>query len=74
MTCYFEDEARWSSVTSSHLLKEDCVDAQTRGRVGRLTQQPGGQTDKQETPQEVSTTTRPREDVHRGFFQAENGL
>lgn len=46
---YFEDEARGSSVTSRHLLKQDGVDAQTGGRVGRLTQQPGGQTGKQET-------------------------
>lgn len=43
--CYFEDEARGPSVTASHLLKQDGVDAQTGGGVGGLAQQAGGQTD-----------------------------
>lgn len=40
---YFEDEAWWTAVASSHLLKQDCVDAQTGGRVGRLAQEARGQ-------------------------------
>lgn len=40
---YFEDEAWWAAVTSSHLLKQDGVDAQTGGRVGRLAQETRGQ-------------------------------
>lgn len=82
---YFEDEAWWSSVTSSHLLKQDCVDAQTGGRVGCLTQKPGGQTEKQETPKDVSTTTTKdttamragqwlSEDVNKDYFSRLNGI
>lgn len=40
---YFEDEAWWAAVTASHLLEQDCVDAQTGGRVGRLAQETRGQ-------------------------------
>lgn len=46
---YFEDEAWWAAVTSSHLLKQDRVDAQTSGRVGGLAQQPRGQAEEEET-------------------------
>lgn len=46
---YFEDEAGRPPVAAGHLLKQDGVDAQAGGGVGGLTQQPGGQTEGQET-------------------------
>lgn len=58
MMRYFEDEARRPSVTPGHLLKQDGVDAQAGGCVGGLAQQPGGQTGKQETPQEAANECR----------------
>lgn len=52
---YFEDEAWWAAVASSHLLKQDCVNAQTGGRVGRLAQETRGQA--VERKQETTTTS-----------------
>lgn len=63
---YFEDEAWWAAVASSHLLKQDCVDAQTGGRVGRLAQETRGQAEerKQETTSDTTAGQGRSQDVN----------
>lgn len=64
---YFEDEAWWAAVASSHLLKQDCVDAQAGGGVGGLAQEARGQAEETTTTSDTTAGQRWSQDVNGDY-------